>query len=88
MTENDGLDVIVQASATAPVSPRRACPVRRAVRFQQTGHGTWKVDTGAGLRRALGNAVATNQTNPTASPVGGLLTLCVAGGRARRCTAR
>ena len=41
--------------------------------------GTWEVDTGPGCSGPWA-AVATSQTNPVASPVGGLLTLCVASG--------
>ena len=72
MTENDGLDVIVAASAAACPCP--ACASAAAVRFHQTG-GTWEVDTGRGVR-ALDRPVPSNQTTPTASPVGGGLLPC------------
>ncbi len=74
MTENDGLDVIVESlgGVSAPGVPDSA-----AVRFQQTA-GTWAVDTGPGCAGPW-TQVATSQTTPTASPVsGGLLALCVA----------
>ncbi len=77
MTENDGLDVIVAGSGGTVSAPGVAGAA--AVRFQQSGTGTWNVETGGGCAGPWSNAVATNQTNPTASPVGGLLTLCVAG---------
>ena len=41
-----------------------------AVRFHQTG-GTWAVETGPGVCRTVERPVLTNQTTPTASPVGG-----------------
>jgi SpoIID/LytB domain protein len=53
-------------------------PSAAAVRFHQTG-GTWEVDTGPGCGGPW-SEVSANQTAPTASPVGGLLTLCVASG--------
>ena len=74
MTENDGLDVIVTSSGgvSAPDVSSAA-----AVRFHQTA-GTWEVDTGPGCAGPW-SPVATDQSTPTASPVGsGLLTLCVA----------
>ncbi len=74
MTENDGLDVIVQSlgGVSAPGVPNAS-----AVRFRQTA-GTWAVDTGPGCAGPW-TQVSTNQTTPTASPVsGGLLQLCVA----------
>jgi stage II sporulation SpoD-like protein len=74
MTENDGLDVIV-ASPGGVSAP--GVPSAPAVRFQQTA-GTWAVDAGPGCAGPW-TQVLTNQTIPTASPVGGaLLTLCVA----------
>jgi len=80
MTENDGLDVIVAASGGgATVSAPGAPSGTTAVRFQQSGTGTWNVETGGGCAGPWSSAVATNQTNPVASPVGGLLTLCVSG---------
>ncbi len=78
MTENDGLDVIVAASGGAVSAP--GVPGAAAVRFQQAGGGTWDVETGGGCGGPWSAPVLTNQTNPTASPVGGLLTLCVASG--------
>ncbi len=77
MTENNGLDVIVAGSGGSVSAP--GVPGAAAVRFQQTD-GTWAVETGAGCSGPWGAPVLTNQTTPTASPVGGLLTLCVAGG--------
>jgi SpoIID/LytB domain protein len=79
MTENDGLDVIVQASGdgatvSAPGVPGGAA----AVLFHQTAVGQWEVEIGAGCSGPWSNPVATNQNDPVASPVGGLLTLCVA----------
>jgi len=74
MTENDGLDVIVQSlgGVSAPGVADSA-----AVRFQQTG-GAWAVDTGPGCGGPW-TQVAANQSTPTATPVsGGLLQLCVA----------
>ncbi len=77
MTENDGLDVIVQAAGGAVSAP--GVPSAAAVRFRQTA-GTWEVDSGPGCAGPW-SAVSGNQTTPTASPVGGgLLTLCVASG--------
>jgi len=78
MMENDGLDVIVAASGGAVGAPGAPPGGVLAVRFHQTGT-TWEVDTGPGCAGPWA-AVATNQTEPTASPIGGLLTLCVAGG--------
>ncbi len=75
MTENDGLDVIVAGSGGQVFAP--GVPGAAAVRFQQTG-GTWAVDTGPGCGGPWTQVLA-NQTTPTASPVGGLLTLCVSG---------
>jgi SpoIID/LytB domain protein len=74
MTENDGLDVIVQSlgGVSAP-----GVSDASAVRFRQTA-GTWEVDTGPGCGGPW-TAVSGNQSTPTASPVsGGLLQLCVA----------
>jgi hypothetical protein len=76
MTENDGLDVIVAASGGSVSAP--GVPGAAAVRFHQTA-GTWEIDTGPGCAGPWA-PVSTNQTTPTASPVGGLLTLCVASG--------
>ena len=77
MTENDGLDVIVQAAGGGVSAP--GVPSAAAVRFHQTA-GTWEVDTGPGCAGPW-TQVSANQTTPTASPVGGgLLTLCVASG--------
>jgi len=75
MTENEGLDVIVQSlgGVSAP-----GVPDSPAVRFRQTA-GTWAVDTGPGCAGPW-TQVGTGQSTPTASPVsGGLLALCVAG---------
>ena len=77
MTENNGLDVIVAGSGGSVSAP--GVPSAAAVRFHQTG-GTWEIDTGAGCSGPWSAPVLTNQTTPIASPVGGLLTLCVAGG--------
>ena len=76
MQENDGFDVIVQGfGGGVSASGVSNAP---AVRFQQTGGGTWNVDTGAGCGGPW-TQVSANQSGPlTASPVGGLLTLCVA----------
>ncbi len=77
MTENDGLDVIVQAAGGGVSAP--GVPDAAAVRFHQTA-GSWEVDTGPGCAGPW-TPVSANQTAPTASPVGGgLLTLCVASG--------
>ena len=76
MTENNGLDVIVQSlgGVSAPGVANAA-----AVRFRQTA-GTWAVDTGPGCAGPW-TQVGANQSTPTASPVsGGLLQLCVASG--------
>ncbi|HEX4434120.1 MAG TPA: SpoIID/LytB domain-containing protein [Acidimicrobiales bacterium] len=78
MTENDGLDVIVAASGNDATVSAPGAAGAAAVRFHQTG-GSWEVDTGSGCGGPW-TAVASNQTNPTASPVGGLLTLCVSSG--------
>ncbi len=77
MTENNGLDVIVAGSGGSVSAP--GVSGAAAVRFQQTG-GTWAVETGPACQGPWSAPVLTNQTTPTASPVGGLLTLCVAGG--------
>jgi SpoIID/LytB domain protein len=76
MTENDGLDVIVVGSGGTVSAP--GVPSAAAVRFHQTG-STWEVDTGSTCSGPW-VAAATNQASPTASPVGGLLTLCVGSG--------
>jgi SpoIID/LytB domain protein len=77
MQENDGLDVIVQGSGGGVAAP--GVSNAQAVRFQQSGAGTWNVDTGAGCGGPW-TQVSANQNGPlTASPVGGLLTLCVGG---------
>ncbi len=78
MTENDGLDVIVAASGGQVSAPGVPGGAAAAVRFHQSA-GTWEVDSGPGCSGPWA-AVATSQTNPVASPVGGLLTLCVASG--------
>ncbi|HEX4126861.1 MAG TPA: SpoIID/LytB domain-containing protein [Acidimicrobiales bacterium] len=78
MTENDGLDVIVQASGGNVTAPGVAPTGVAAVRFHQTS-GSWEVDTGPGCAGPWA-PVATSQTAPAATAVGGLLTLCVAGG--------
>lgn len=73
MTENDGLDVIVQSlgGVSAP-----GVTDSGAVRFHQTG-GTWEVDTGPGCAGPW-TPTLSSQTTPVASPVsGGLLQLCV-----------
>jgi SpoIID/LytB domain protein len=75
MTENSGLDVIVAGSSGGVSAP--GVSDAAAVRFQQTG-GSWAVDTGPGCAGPWTQVLA-NQANPVASPVGGLLTLCVAG---------
>jgi SpoIID/LytB domain protein len=75
MTENDGLDVIVESlgGVSAP-----GVPDAPAVRFRQTA-GTWAVDSAPGCAGPWTQVLA-NQTTPTATPVsGGLLQLCVAG---------
>ena len=76
MTENDGLDVIVQSLGGVSAPGVADSP---AIRFRQTG-GTWAVDTSSSCAGGGGwTQVLTNQTTPTASPVsGGLLALCVA----------
>ena len=77
MTENDGLDLVVQAAGGGVSAP--GVPNAAAVRFHQTA-GTWEVDTGPGCAGPW-TQVSANQTAPTAAPVGGgLLTLCVASG--------
>ena len=76
MTENDGLDVIVAGSGGGVSAP--GVSNSPAVRFHQTA-GTWEIDTGLGCAGPW-TQVSANQTTPTASPVGGLLTLCVVGG--------
>jgi SpoIID/LytB domain protein len=79
MTENDGLDAIVAASGGGVSAPGVASAP--AVRFQQSGSGTWNVETGGGCGGPWSAPVLTNQTTPTASPTGGgRLTLCVASG--------
>jgi peptidoglycan hydrolase-like amidase len=76
MQENDGFDVIVQGFGGGVSAP--GVSNAPAVRFQQTGGGTWNVDTGSGCGGPW-TQVSANQSGPlTASPVGGLLTLCVA----------
>jgi peptidoglycan hydrolase-like amidase len=80
MTENDGLDVIVAASGTGATVSAPGVSGAAAVRFQQSGSGTWNIETGGGCGGPWSAPVLTNQTNPTATPAGGLLTLCVAGG--------
>ena len=76
MQENDGLDVIVQGSNGGVSGP--GVSNAAAIRFQQTGSGTWNVDSGAGCGGPW-TPVSANQSGPlTAAPVGGLLMLCVA----------
>ncbi len=75
MQENDGLDVIVQGFGGGVSAP--GVSNAQAVRFQQSGGGTWNVDTASGCNGPW-TQVSANQSGPlTASPVGGLLTLCV-----------
>ena len=76
MTENDGLDVIVAASGGGVSAPGVANAA--AVRFQQSGSGSWNIDTGPGCAGPWSQVSADQGGTPTASPVGGLLTLCVA----------
>jgi SpoIID/LytB domain protein len=76
MQENDGLDVIVQGSGGAVSAP--GVSNAPAVRFQQSGSGSWNVDTGAGCGGPWTQVSANQGGSLTASPVGGLLTLCVA----------
>jgi peptidoglycan hydrolase-like amidase len=79
MTENDGLDAIVAASGGGVSAP--GVSNAAAVRFQQSGSGTWNIETGAGCGGPWSAPVLTNQPTPTASPTGGgRLTLCVASG--------
>ena len=80
MTENDGLDVIVAAAGAGATVSAPGVPGAAAVRFAQSGSGTWNIETGGSCGGPWSAPVLTNQTNPTASPVGGLLTLCVASG--------
>jgi SpoIID/LytB domain protein len=76
MQENDGLDVIVQGFGGGVTGPGVSSAA--AIRFQQSGSGSWNVDTGAGCGGPW-TQVSANQSGPlTASAVGGLLTLCVA----------
>jgi SpoIID/LytB domain protein len=76
MQENDGLDVIVKGSSGGVSAP--GVSNASAVRFHQTGT-TWEVDTGPGCAGPW-TQVSQNQNGTlTASPVGGLLTLCVSG---------
>ena len=70
MTENDGLDVIVAASGAGATVSAPGVPGAPAVRFQQSGTGTWNVESGSGCGGPWSAPVATNQTNPVASPVG------------------
>ena len=78
MTENDGLNLIAAAAGVgATVSAPGAGGVG-AVLFQPAGNGLWTVFDGPGCAGPW-TPVALNQTNPTASAAGGLLTLCVAG---------
>ncbi len=83
MTENNGLDVIVAGYQGAMVSAPGVAS-SPAVRFQQTGTGSWNIETSTGCDGGTAGwsaPVAVNQSTPTASPVGtGLLTLCVASG--------
>jgi hypothetical protein len=78
MTENDGLDVIVAASGAGATVSAPGVSGATAVRFQQSGSGTWNIETGGSCGGPWSAPVLTNQTNPVASPVSGLLTLCVA----------
>jgi SpoIID/LytB domain protein len=80
MTENDGLDVIVAASGAGATVSAPGVSGAPAVRFQQSGSGTWNIETGGGCGGPWSAPVLTNQANPVASPVSGLLTLCVASG--------
>ena len=80
MTENDGLDVIVAASGAGATVSAPGVSGGVAVRFQQSGSGTWNIETGGSCGGPWSAPVLTNQVNPTATPAGGLLTLCVAGG--------
>jgi len=78
MTENDGLDIIVAAAGGGVAAP--GVPNAAAVRFQQSGSGTWNIDTGPGCAGPWSQALGNQGGTPTASPIGGHLTLCVAGG--------
>jgi SpoIID/LytB domain protein len=80
MTENDGLDMIVEASGVGASVSAPGVSSAAAVRFQQSGTGTWNVETGNGCGGPWSAPVLTNQINPVATPVSGLLTLCVASG--------
>ena len=76
MQENDGLDVIVTGFGGGVSAP--GVSNATAIRFQQTGGGTWNIDTGTSCGGPW-TQVSANQSGPlTASPFGGLLTLCVA----------
>jgi SpoIID/LytB domain protein len=76
MQENDGLDIIVQGSGGGVSAP--GVPNAQAIRFQQSGGGTWNVDTGAGCGGPWTQVSANHGGPVTAAPAGGLLTLCVA----------
>ncbi len=61
MTENDGLDVIVQASGGSVSAPGVSSAT--AVRFHQTA-GTWEVDTGPGCCRPVDPGVGEPDQSP------------------------
>ena len=78
MTENNGLDVIVAGSGgsvSRTGGAQRRCRAVPTDRRDMGGRDRRRRAAARGAPRSL-----TNQTTPTASPVGGLLTLCVAGG--------
>ena len=78
MQENDGLDVIVQGDNGGVAAPGVSSAA--AVRFQQSGSGTWNIDTGPGCAGPWTQVSANQGGAPTASPTsGGLITLCVGG---------
>ena len=77
MQENNGLDIIVQGFGGGVTAP--GVSSAPAIRFQQSGSGSWNVDTGAGCGGPWTQVSANQSGSLTASPVGGLLTLCVAG---------
>jgi SpoIID/LytB domain protein len=76
MTENNDNDVIVAGSGGQVSAPGVS---GAAAVLMQPVAGSWTIYTGPGCAGPW-SQVSSNQSSPTASPVGGLLTLCVSGG--------